>query len=275
MDFLLQIDKLAYSYLTRIVIAVFALLVGYLLVKTLKAITSRILGRLKIDATLLAFLKSLSGMSYYTLMFILVLTIAGVPSTYFAGMLVGIGTAIGFGFRDEFKTISNGIIILITRPFRIGDIIQVNGYIGTVVDIQLFQTVLRTVDNLNVIFNNGLITSNGIVNLSNNSIRRQDIIINVSYDDDIAKVKSVLENAVKQSKFVLQKPEPVITISGYSESSISFLIRVWSNYLDTDNAKFAINEQIKIAFDNAQISIPYSKHDITIKRAASVSSIVS
>jgi small conductance mechanosensitive channel len=207
-------------------------------------------------------------MSYYIIMFILVLTIAGIPSTYFAGMLIGLGTAIGFGLKDEFKAISNGIIILIARPFRIGDTIQVNGYKGTVVDIQLFQTVLRTADNLNVIFNNGLITSNGIVNFSDNSTIRQDIIISVSYDDDISKVKSALENVAKQSKFILREPEPMVTVSEYSESSTAFLIRIWVNHLDAENAKFSINEQIKAAFDNAQISIPYPKHDITIKRTA-------
>ncbi len=270
MDFLTQMDTLAYSYLTRIAIAVFALLIGFLLVKTIKALTFRVLGRLKIDATLLAFLKSLLGMSYYICMFILVLTIAGVPSTYFAGVLVGLGTAIGFGLKDEFKAISNGIIILITRPFKLGDIIQVNGYKGTVIDIQLFQTVLKTPENLNVVFNNGLITANGIVNLSDNGTVRQDIIISVSYDDDIAKVKNALKNIVEKSKFVLQTPEPVITVSEYSETSTKFLIRVWSNHLDTENAKFSVHEQIKTAFDNAHISIPYPKHDITIKRASSV-----
>ena len=266
MNFLQQVDTLAYSYSTRIAIAVFALLFGYILVKTLKAFTFKVLEQLKIDQTLISFLKSLLGMSYYILLFILVFTIAGIPSTYFAGMLVGLGTAIGFGLKDEFKAISNGIIILITKPFRIGDTIQVNGYTGTVIDIQLFLTVLRTTDNLNIALNNGLITTNGIVNFSDNEIRRQDIIISVSYDDDIAKVKSALKNVVEQSKFVLPKPEPLITINEYSENSINFLIRIWANRLDTENARFSINEQIKAAFDQAQISVPYPKHSIIIKR---------
>ena len=269
MNFLQQMDTLSYLYLARIAIAVFALLIGYLIVKTCKALTFKILERVKIDATLLAFLKSLISMSYYILMFILVLTIAGVPSTYFAGMLVGLGTAIGFGLKDEFKTVSNGIIILITKPFRIGDTIQIKGYTGTVIDIQLFQTVLRTADNLNIVLNNGLVTTNGIVNLSDNETRRQDIIISVSYDDDITKVKNALENIVKQSKFILHKPEPVITISEYSETSINFLVRVWVHRSDFENAKFSINEQIKTAFDKAQISIPQQKRDITIQRAVS------
>lgn len=264
-DFIGQFNSLASEYVIRIGIAIVALLIGYIAIKILRAFSFKVMEKLKVDPTLESFLKSASVLMYYIVMFMIVLTIAGVPSTYFAGMLVGLGTAIGFGLKDEFGTVSNGIIILMTKPFKVGDEIKVGDYSGKVVDIQLFQTVIRTYDNLNVIISNANIISGGIVKLSDNKIRRQEMIIGVSYEDDMLKVKSVLTKILESNSLILQTPEPLVAMSSYEESAINFIIRFWTKQPDYEKAKFSVNEAIKISFDRENISIPYPKQDITIK----------
>lgn len=264
-DFVGQLNSIASLYVIRIGIALVVLLIGYVAVKLLTAFTFKVMVKLKVDATLQSFLRSASSLMYYIVMFMIVLTIAGVPSTYFAGMLVGLGTAIGFGLRDEFKTVSNGIIILIAKPFKVGDAIKVGDNAGNVIDIQLFHTTIRTFDNLNVIINNGTVLSNGIIKLNDNDTRRQDILIDVSYEDNIAKVKSVLTKIIENNSLILKDPSPLVAISSFEDSSVRFLIRVWSKRTELLNAKFLLYEDIKNSFDNENISIPFPQHDITIK----------
>lgn len=273
MDFLQQFDgQLSYitsEYVIRIGIALVALLIGYIAVKVIKAVTFKVMTKLKMDDTLQSFLKSASVLVYYIILFMIVLTIAGVPSTYFAGILVGLGTAVGFGLRDEFKTVSNGIIILTTKPFKVGDAIKLGEHVGSVIEIKLFHTEIRTFDNLNVIISNGNITSSGIVKLSDNDTRRQDIMIDVSYGDDITKVKSVLTRIIENSPLVLKEPVPLIALSSYEGSSIRFMLRIWSLRTELLNTKFSIYEEVKREFDKEGITIPFQQHDINIKTPTS------
>ena len=264
-EFIGQFDAIASTYIIRIGLAVIALGIGYFIVKVIIASTFKVMEKLKIDDTLQSFLKSLTSLLYYIILFMIVLTIAGVPSTYFAGMLVGLGTAIGFGLRDEFKTVSNGIIILMTKPFKVGDEIKIGDYSGKVLDIQLFQTVIKGYDNLNVVINNAVVLSNGIVKLTDNKVKRQELFIDVSYEDDMVKVKRVLTDIVRSNPFVLQTPEPLVAMASYEESSINFILRIWSKTGETEKAKFSIYEEIKMAFDREKITMPYPKQDITIK----------
>ena len=264
-EFVGQFDSITSEYVIRISIAIVVLLIGYIAVKVLKAFTFKVMEKLKIDETLQSFLRSVSVMMYYIVMFMIVLTIAGIPSTYFAGMLVGLGTAIGFGLKDEFQTVSNGIIILMTKPFKVGDDIKIGDYSGKVIDIQLFQTVIRTYDNLNVVLNNATIITGSIVKLTDNKIRRQEMIIGVSYEDDMVKIKKVLTMILHTNPLILQTPEVLVAMSSYEESAINFIIRFWTKCGDYEKAKFAVNEAIKVSFDKENISIPYPKHDITIK----------
>ncbi|HBM14864.1 MAG TPA: mechanosensitive ion channel protein MscS [Lentisphaeria bacterium] len=267
-DFIAQFDVIASTYIIRAGLALIILAIGYFVVKILIASTFKLMKKLKMDDTLQSFLKSLSTLLYYIVLFMIVLTIAGVPSTYFAGMLVGLGTAIGFGLRDEFKTVSNGIIILMSKPYKVGDAIKTGDNCGVVMEIKLFHTIIRTFDNLNIVISNGTILSNGIIKLSDTDTRRQDILIDVSYEDNIEKVKSVLSGIINKNALILKEPAPIIAISSFEDSSVRFLLRLWSRRIDFIDAKFTILEDVKNAFDKENISMPFQQHDITIKSAA-------
>ena len=257
-----QLENFFGAYGARFIIAVVILIIGFFIVKILKKLIKGILSKVKIDGTLKSFLNSTLNSLLYFILVIIVLTVAGVPSSYFAGLIIGLGTALGFALRDEFKTISNGIIILLTKPFRVGDAICVNNIYGTVKDIQLFQTTLKTFDNLEIHLSNGSMLSNGITVLNSDEPRRQDITIGVSYDDDIAKVKKILNSLIEKNEFVLKDPAPMIALNELADSSVNFLIRIWTERPNFLAAKFKILEDVKITLDKEGITIPYPQRDL-------------
>ncbi|HJO95583.1 MAG TPA: mechanosensitive ion channel [Victivallales bacterium] len=262
MNFVSHLQMLYSTYGFRIVVAVILLIIGFFIVKLIRKITAVIIKNTHIEPTLGSFLNSLTGLIYYLLFFIIIFSVAGIPTSYFAGVIIGLVTAIGFSLKDEVKTISNGILILLTKPFKVGDIIKVGNFAGVVKNISLFQTKLTTFDNMEVIMTNAQMFSTGLVRLNANKTRRQDIIIGVSYDDDIKSVKTVLENIIKENKFILKEPASKIVINEFADSSVNFLIRFWVNGADFLNAKFTVNERIKIIFDEQNISIPFPQQDI-------------
>jgi small conductance mechanosensitive channel len=259
-----QLEKFAGAYGARFIIAVVIFIVGIFIVKILKKIKKTILSKLSLDETLKSFLNSTLNSLLYFILGIIVLTVAGVPSSYFAGLIIGLGTALGFALRDEFKTISNGIIILLTKPFRVGDAICVNNIYGTVRDIKLFQTTLRTFDNLEIHLSNGSMLSNGITILNSEEPRRQDITIGVSYDDDVTKVKKLLDKIIEDNEFVLKDPAPMIALNELADSSVNFLIRIWTERPNFLAAKFKILEDVKITLDKEGITIPYPQRDVHV-----------
>lgn len=267
-SFFSQFESIASLYAIRIVIALVVLLIGYFIIKLSTGFIFRMMEKLKVDSTLESFLKSTSALLTYIVLFMIVLTIAGVPSTYFAGILVGLGTAIGFGLKDELKTVANGIIILVAKPFKVGDEISISidftgkEYCGKVIDIQLFQTIIKTYDDLRVVLNNANIISTGIVKLSDNRTSRQEIIITTPLTEDIVKVKRVLSKILEVEPLVLQIPKPLVAMSSYEESSINFIMRFWTKQGDHEKATFSVNESVKISFDKENISSACSKKDI-------------
>jgi small conductance mechanosensitive channel len=262
MEVVSQFQDFFTNYSARIAIAALVLFIGYFLVKILKTVTIKAIEHSKIDSSVTTFLKSLFGLLYYLILLMLVLTIAGIPSSYFAGLIIGFGTALGFSLRDQVKTLSNGIIILVTKPFKVKDAITAGQYSGTVTEIKLFHTHLKTFDNLDIIISNGSILNSGLIILNANDTRRQDLIIGVSYDDDILKVKKLLQKIIDKCEYVLKEPIPLIELNEFSDSSVNFLIRIWVERVNFQKAKFSINEQVKLIFDKENVSIPYPQRDI-------------
>ncbi|MCP4176556.1 MAG: mechanosensitive ion channel [bacterium] len=262
MDILSHLQMLYNTYGFRILAAVVLLIVGFFIIKLIRKITAIVIKKTHAESTLGSFLNSLTGLIYYLIFFIIVFSVAGIPTSYFAGVIIGLVTAIGFSLKDEVKTISNGILILLTKPFRIGDIIKIGDFAGVVKNISLFQTTLTTFDNLDVIMTNAQMFSTGLIKINAHDTRRQDIIIGVSYEDDIRIVKSVLENIVNENELILKEPLPKIAVNEFADSSVNFLVRFWVKSPDFLTAKFVVNERIKIVFDEQGISIPFPQSDV-------------
>jgi small conductance mechanosensitive channel len=243
------------KYGPRIVIAVIVLIIGYFFVKLLKTVTVKSIEHSKIDSSVASFLKPLFISLSYFILLMIVLTIAGIPSSYFAGLIIGIGTALGFSLRDQIKTLSSGIIILVTRSYKVKDTITVGQFSGTVTEIRLFQTHLKTADNLEIIMNNGTILSSPLTILNKNDTQRLDIIISVSYENDIQKVKELLQKITNESEYVLKDPKPLVALNELVKNSASFLVRIWTKRVNSQQTKFSINEQIKLVFDKEKVSM--------------------
>ena len=192
--------------------------------------------------------------------------IIGIPSASFIALLGTAGVAIGLALQGAFSNFAGGVMILIFRPFKVGDYIDASGLSGTVNDISIFYTVLKTPDNKHITIPNGTLMNSSVTNYSAEETRRLDIDFSVSYDSDIEKVKSLILEKANSHSAVLQDPVPFCRLTSQSDSALVFTLRVWCNSGDYWDAKFDLNESIKKAFDENGIVIPYQQLDVHLDK---------
>lgn len=244
--------------------AMFVLMIGFGITNILIRMLANVLNKSKIDRSLHSFIKSLSSISLRVIIAIMAATMIGVPPTAFIAILSAAGLAIGLALKDSLSNFAGGIIILMSRPFTIGDFIDIGGYMGTVKDMQLLYTVLNTVDNKQITIPNGELANGKIINYSAEKTRRVDLIFGVSYDDDIQKVKDVLTKIIMEHELTFKEPEPLIRVVAYQDSSVDFAVKVWCQSEDYWSIYYDVQEQVKEAFDEAGISIPFPQTDVNL-----------
>ena len=179
-------------------------------------------------------------------------------------MVAAAGLAVGLALQGSLSNFAAGFLIILFRPFKAGDYVEIAGTSGTVSDVSIFTTTLTTPDNKTVIVPNGNITNGNITNYSTQSTRRIDMVVGVGYDDDLSKVKKTLENLVKADKRILKDPACTIAVSELADSSVNLVLRPWVNSADYWVVKFDLIEAIKTTFDKEGISIPYPQQDMRI-----------
>lgn len=249
----------------QLVVAIVILVIGMKLIKAFSKFLLKPLGKSKVDPAVSSFLVSLIR---YGLDFILVMTILshfGVSGSVVA-ILGSAGLTLGLALQGSLANFAGGVLILLVKPFTIGDYVIVKGkdVEGTVADINLFYTRIKTIDNKMVMIPNGGLADSSIVNVTALDKRRVDVKVGVSYTADIAKTKTVLTEVV-MSQPTLLKDEPVdIFVDELAESAVIFGVRLWVNNADFFPTKWALNEEIKVALDKNQISIPYNQMDVHI-----------
>ncbi|MEG0570816.1 MAG: mechanosensitive ion channel [Oscillospiraceae bacterium] len=254
------------TYGEKIIGTVLILLVGLLLIKLFMKFLQKVFQKSKLDVTCHKFLLSLTKITLYILLIIITLSNLGINMTSLV-TLVGVGgVAVGLAVQDSLSNIAGGFIILFTKPFEVGDFVELDGISGTVKHINILQTKLNTLDNKAVFIPNGQLSSAKIVNYSAEPQRRLDMKFSVSYDDDLTKVKNILLKIVNSNELSLKEPAPLVEIETYSESAVVFCVRVWTKTENYWNLNFAINEQIKIEFDKNSITIPFNQLEIKIKK---------
>lgn len=249
----------------RLVLALVFYLIGRKLIKWIKKLLNRSFERSNMDEGVHKFLISMISISLNILLIVVAITIMGVETSSLAAVIGSAGLTLGLALQGSLSNFAGGVLILIMKPFRIGDYIVANGLEGTVTSIDIFYTRLLTVDNQKVVIPNGGLSNSSIVNVTNEEVRRLDLSIPVSYDADIKKVKAVLsELAARQDKIL--KDEPVtIYVDAFMDSSINIGIRVWTLKENYWHLKWDMLEQIKEAFDAHHISIPFNQLDVMIK----------
>ncbi len=204
---------------------------------------------------------------YWALMiFVIIATInqIGVQTTSLIAIMGAAGLAIGLALQGSLANFAAGVLIVMFRPYRVGDFVEAAGISGTVLQVQLLTTILKTVDNKQIIVPNGQIMGSIITNYSANDTRRVDMTVGVSYDDDLDKVRSTLQELVNADDRILKDPECLIAVAELADSSVNFIVRPWVNRADYSSVKFGLTEAIKKRFDKEGISFPFPQQDVHI-----------
>ncbi len=259
-----QLTELLSSFGISFFIALCILIIGRQAIKIIIKLISSALERSNTEDTVRIFVTNLLNTLLMIVVFIAAINQLGIQTTSIIAVLGAAGLAIGLALQGSLSNFAAGILIVIYRPYKVGDYIQADNHLGTVDDIQIFSTVLRTPDNKIVVVPNGSIMNGSIVNFSHQKERRIDIVIGCSYDDDIDKVKEVLADVLSKDERILKEPKPRIALSELADSSVNFIVRPWvknSEYLDV---LYSLLEEIKKRFDQEGISIPYPQSDVHI-----------
>ena len=256
-------DKII-GFLPSLIGAIIVLFVGVWICRLIRKFVRRLMVARSVDITIQNFVNELLRWVLYIILFLTVIQKVGVPVSSFLGALAAAGVAIGLALQGSLSNFAGGIMLLILKPFRIGDSIEAKGHIGTVERIGMFYTTIIKFGNERVIIPNGPLFSDNIINYSQNPTRRDNIIVGIGYGSDLKKAKEILYSLTQSCPTALQNPAPVVYVNELADSSVNFTLRVWSkteHYWDTH---FYLIEQIKFTFDKAGIEIPFPQRDVHI-----------
>ena len=233
--------------------------------KTLKRIR-RILESKNADPTITRFLDNVMNVTLKTVLIIIILQYIGVNLTVLTTIVASAGVALSLALKGSLANLAGGVIILVARPFNVGDFIETTEHSGVVEKISIFYTYLVTFDNKQILIPNGILTDSSIVNYSSKEIRRVDLTFSVSYEEDVIRVKNVLINILKNNELVLEEPEFFVGISMHGDSAINFIVKAWCKTEDYWTVYYDLLETVKIKFDEEGISIPYPQMDLHVKK---------
>lgn len=250
----------------KLIIGLLVLLIGFKIIKKIVNNFVLFLEKREIDITLIKFLESLIGTGLKVLLALTILVgYWGIELTGLTAILTSAGVAIGLALQGSLSNFAGGFIILLIRPFKVGDYIETGIYDGTVEQIGLFYTQLTTIDNKLILIPNGTLSNGSLINYSAKENRRVDMTFSVGYENDVTKVKNVLIDIINKNKLILDDPEKFVGISAHGPSSVDFMIKVWCKTEDYWTIHFDLLEQVKIRFDEENISIPYPQMDVHFK----------
>lgn len=254
------------SFWEQLLVALVIVVIGYFLTKLILKILHTALNKANIDFSLEKFLINTSRIFCYVIIIISSLSQLGISTTGLLAFFSAAAATIALSLKDSLSNIACGIILLFSRPFVTGDVIEINSERCTVEQIDLMHTKVLTFDNRFIMIPNSVISSKEVVNFSAKSVRRIDIKIPVSYNSDIEQVKSVITEVAEKNPQILSEPEkPFVRITSFSDSSVDFIVKVWVNTENYWDVYYDMLENIKISLDNNNISIPYNQLDIHIE----------
>jgi small conductance mechanosensitive channel len=260
--------ELGLVYGPKLLLAIIVLFVGMSVIKGMLKVMDAALTRAKVEPTLSSFLHSITSVVLKTVLIIIFASMIGVETASLIAMLGAAGLAIGLALQGSLANFAGGVLILLFKPFKAGDVIEAQGYVGRVREIQIFNTILTTMDNQKVVIPNGMLSNGCVKNLFSESTRRVDLTFGISYKDDILKAKGILDGLAKEDERVLKSPGHEIYVSAHAESSVNILMRVWVNSDNYWPVHFAMIEKVKIAFDKENVTIPFPQRDVHIHQAS-------
>ncbi len=254
----------------RVVISIVIMIVSFSIInwlskKIAKRADKKVESNKKIDKTIYRTLSYVTKVGLKVLVVIALIGYVGIDTSAITALLASLGVGVGLAVNGTLSNFAGGILILITRPFKDDDYIDACGYSGTVEDIRICHTKLRTTDNKVIYLPNGKLSTSEVVNYSEKDIRRVDLTFSISYSDDFEKAKKVIEEVWNQNELILKDPAPSVRVSAQSASSIDLTAKVWCKNEDYWTVNFDMLEQVKTAFDQNGIQIPFNQLDVHIK----------
>lgn len=261
-EFLDQAIKMGMEAGKSILFAVIVAIVGYYIVRFINKLVARMLEHRNVEPTVQSFLKSFVNITLLTLLILTVVSTLGVNTTSLAALLASAGLAVGMALSGNLQNLAGGIILLLFKPYKVGDYIEAQGVSGTVKAIQIFHTVLTSPDNKELFVPNGALSSGNITNYSKNDQRRVDMVISVEYGTDIEKVKQVTLELLRSDKRIKQDPAPFVAVKELGDNGVFFTIRVWVDSNDYWNVFFDTNERIYNEFNKHGIGFPFPQIQI-------------
>ncbi len=249
----------------KILIGLLILSIGWKLIKRIVKIFNTVLEKRNIDPTIGSFLDGVINISLKILLILIVMDYVGLKTSSLVALVGSAGLAVGLALQGSLANFAGGVIILLIRPFNVGDLIDSGEHTGTVEKIGIFYTHLVTFDNKQILIPNGELANKSIVNYTSKDTRRVDLKFTVGYEQDLSKVKNALFSVINTEELILNDPPAFVAVSEHGDSAITFVVRVWTKTEDYWTVHFNLLERVKMKFDEENISIPYNQMDIHIK----------
>lgn len=256
--------EIAVTYGGQLFLALVTLLVGLWLIGKLVKILKRIFEMRSFEQTLQSFLIHLITITLKVLLIISVVTMVGVQMTSFIAILGAAGLAFGLALSGTLQNFAGGVMLLIYKPFKVGDYIEAQGSAGTVAEIQIFHTILKTIDNKTIVIPNGGLSNSTLTNYSTEPVRRFDWTFNISYSENIDKSREIILSVINADERIHKNPVPFVGVISLGDSSVNLATRVWVDTPNYWDVFFLLNENVKKEFDKTGISIPFPQHDVNI-----------
>ena len=261
-----SVTNIALVYGPKLIAAVVVWIIGSWIIKLLLSGLNKIMTKSNVDASLRPFLNSLTGMILKVMLGITVLGMLGIEMTSFVAILAAAGLAVGMALSGTLQNFAGGVMILLFKPFKVGDFIDAQGHAGSVKEIQIFNTILKTGDNKTIILPNGGLSTGSMTNFSTEEKRRVDWTIGIAYGDDIDKARAVIKSMCDADARILKDPEVVIVVSALADSSVNFTVRAWVQAPDYWGVFFAMNENVYKTFATEGLSIPFPQMDVHLHK---------
>ncbi len=254
--------ELIITYGPKFVLAIIVLIVGFIVINKLTKISHNVMTKRKMDASLIGFLTGLISIGLKALLLISVADMIGIETTSFVAVLGAAGLAVGLALQGTLANFAGGVLILIFKPYKVGDLIDIQGHIGHVKTIQIFVTILVTPDNKTAILPNGAISNGNIINYTQEGKIRVDLVMGIDYEANIKTAREALLPVMKNHPKVLKDPAPFVGVSALDDSAVTLAVRPYCKPEDYWDVYFDIYEQGKIALDNAGVKIPFPQMDV-------------
>lgn len=258
--------ELGSIYGLRVVAAIAILVLGWIGAVIVRWALKKVMIKSHVDLTLTSFVANVSYFAVIAFIVIAAMGKLGIQTASFVAVIGAAGLAVGFALQGSLSNFASGVLMIIFKPFVIGDYVDAGGTSGVVEEVGIFSTIMKTPDNKTIIVPNSKITSGNITNYSANEIRRVDVVAGVSYEDNLDKVKKVLENILASDERILKDPAWTIAVLELADSSVNFAVRPWVKTANYWDVYFHLNETIKKRFDEEGISIPYPQQEIHLKK---------